>query len=308
MGEHTSARAVLMVRPRLFWANEETAGSNAFQRGATEPREALLERARDEFDAFAAALRGAGIRVIALEQGERVESPDALFPNNWVSFHADGTVVLYPMFAPSRRTERDGGVLDALTADHGVAILRTIDLTGHEAEGRFLEGTGSLVLDHPAKLAFASRSVRTDEGLVREWCKAMGFDPVVFDAVDRNGDAVYHTNVVMSVGERVAVVCEEAIAVADRERVLGALRREGRALVTITMSQLESFAGNMLELAGADGPVMAMSASALVSLMTGQRRAIEERCRIVSADLATIEHCGGGSSRCMLAEVFADAD
>lgn len=307
MSETMGARAVLMIRPRLFWANEETAGSNSFQSSAQEPRDELLRCAREEFDALADGLRRAGVRVIALDQGERVTSPDAVFPNNWISFHDDGTVVLYPMFAPSRRTERAGGVVEALRRDHGLTVARVIDLTTHERESRFLEGTGSLVLDHRSRRAYASRSVRTDEHLALGWCDAMGFEPVVFDAVDAAGARVYHTNVVMAVGAEVAVVCEEAIAAADRARVMAALREEPREVVVISMAQMASFAGNMLELRGADGPVIAMSAAALACLKPDQRESIGARCRIVSADLTTIERCGGGSARCMLAEVFGAA-
>src|SRR5882672_7118183 len=213
--------AVLMVRPRCFGFNAQTANSNRFQQpGATAD---VAAQALAEFDAFAAALSGEGVSVCVAADSREQDLPDALFPNNWVSFHADGTVVLYPMHAENRRAERRPEIIEAVVRETGFQVRRTLDLTRHENEGRFLEGTGSLVLDHRARIAYACRSPRTDETVAYEWAREMGFELEMFTATDETGTPIYHTNVLMYVGTRLAVVAVDAIAPADRARVSGRL-------------------------------------------------------------------------------------
>ncbi len=247
-------------------------------------------------------------RVIGADTAQPVK-PDAVFPNNWVSFHADGTVVLYPMLAPNRRLERRAELIEQVCESCGFQVRRQLDLTAHEQGGRFLEGTGSLVLDHVARVAYACRSPRTDESLVREWAQAMDFAAVVFDAVDARGQPYYHTNVMLWIGSRSAMVCSESIAPGDRERVLAKLREGERELIEIDRAAVQAFAGNMLELATwdealGDASVLVMSATARAAL-TGP---LIDRLRgcvdtILAVPVPTIERVGGGSVRCMLTEV-----
>src|ERR1700722_5878826 len=217
------APGVLMVRPARFGYNAQTAASNRFQRA--EPRSVdIAARARAEFETLAQAIQAAGVAVCVVDDSVEPAKPDAVFPNNWVSFHGDGTVVLYPMQAPNRREERRMEILQAVEARLHFRRSRLVDLRAHEEEGRFLEGTGSLVLDHVHRIAYACRSPRTDESLVRAWSQQLGFQPLLFDASDADGTAIYHTNVLLSIGTAWAVVCTAAIADGDRERVLQSLR------------------------------------------------------------------------------------
>jgi hypothetical protein len=229
-----------------------------------------------------------------------------VFPNNWVSLHHDGTVVLYPMLAPSRRLERRLELLVALEQRGDFAVSRLLDLSHHELSGRFLEGTGSVVFDHESRIAYACLSPRTNADVLAELCDELGYEPFAFDAVDREGVAVYHTNVLLSIGRRSAIVCAEAVPVAQRVPLLERLRASGREVVAIDRTQMAAFAGNALELAAADGTaVLAMSDRALRSL---DSRSLETlQCcveRMVAVPVPTIEDLGGGSVRCMLAEVF----
>ena len=302
------ADAVLMIRPACFGYNPQTAASNAFQR-AERPAGAA-ESARAEFDALVAALTGEGVQVCVLEDRPDPPKPDAVFPNNWVSFHADGTVVLYPMQAPSRRAERRHDALQAVSEQLGWRVRRVLDLTEHERQGRFLEGTGSLVLDRRARVAYACRSARTDAVVLEEWAQALGYETVLFDAADRSGVPFYHTNVLMSLGERYALIGTEAIAAADRTRVLERLRAGGRELIDIGYGELEHFAGNVLELATHDEAlgechVLVMSRTARDALAPDTfARLAACTDDVLVAPLPTIERLGGGSARCMLAEVF----
>jgi hypothetical protein len=236
--------------------------------------------------------------------------PDAVFPNNWVSFHADGTVVLYPMCNPSRRAERREAVIEQFKRELGFIEQRRIDLSGEEQHGRFLEGTGSLVLDHRARVAFACRSPRTDEALVREWARQMDYEPVIFDATTTDGTPVYHTNVLLWIGEHIAGVGLEWIAPEQRKAVAARLRAptgagEARALLQLDDAALHQFAGNMLEIPVARyRSVLAMSAAAAAGLNeTQHQRLLDAGCEVVTADIPTIEQLGGGSLRCMLVEV-----
>ena len=254
--------------------------------------------------------RGAGVQVCIAQDSAEPAKPDAVFPNNWVSWHHDGSVVLYPMLAPNRRAERRAGILASAARRSGFRRRRLIDLSAHEHEGRFLEGTGSLVLDHLQRVAYACRSARTDESLVRAWGELMGYEPLVFDAGDEDGRAIYHTNVMLALGTRWALVCGPAIAAADRARVLARLRASGRELIQIGMQAMRSFAGNLLELAGRDArgrarSVLALSTRARAALLTepGAWRALNGLVdEVVAVEVPTIESIGGGGVRCMLAE------
>ena len=302
--ESQSANAVLMVRPTAFTSNPETLASNAFQSAAAATDE-IASRARVEFDSVVNALTAAGVDVHAFDGRSERDCPDEVFPNNWVSFHADGTVVLYPMLAPSRRRERRTELIESLERDHGYTITRTIDLTAHEDREQFLEGTGSLVLDHIHRVAYACRSPRTHERVLHDFAERLEFTPVAFEALDEAHMPVYHTNIVMALGTRFAVVCPEAIPDPnDRGAVTRQLEISGRESVEIEIEQMHDFAANLLELDGSHGPVIALSACALATLEDSQIRRLERHGTLVSVAIPTIETFGGGSLRCMLAEVF----
>lgn len=318
--EPQTASAVLMIRPRHFDRNAETAASNRFQateqnggaRGehavaADAQRAEIAHAARCDFDRLAAALEHHGVLVHRLEGRDAPVCPDEVFPNNWLSTHADGTLVLYPMLAPSRRLERRGDIADTLRR-LGYAVRDVIDLTALETRDLFLEGTGSLVLDRTARLAFACASARTSAEAVRVFCERLGYEAMLFDAQDRDGYPIYHTNVMMSVGSEHAVICSESIRHAgDRSRVLGALGASGKRIIEIGYPQLYAFAGNLLELSGARGPVIALSRAALESLEPAQRAALAEHGTLAAVPIDTIETFGGGSVRCMLAEIHLPA-
>jgi len=304
--ELQSAADVLMIRPVRFGANPETLASNSFQsQQPTLAGSAAQRAAAAEFDGLVAALREAGVTVHVIDDTPEPHTPDALFPNNWVSFHADGSVVLYPMLAPNRRAERRNDVLEALSAAHGFRIRRVLDLTAHEARDKFLEGTGSLVLDRVHRIAYACVSPRTDLDVLGDFAQQLDYDVVAFEAVDAAGAAIYHTNVLMCIGTQFAAVCSACIREDERAAVIDALRTTGHAIVDLSMEQLASFAGNMLELRPARaGVVVAMSTRARDSLSPQQRSLIEQHAGpIVAAPIPTIETLGGGSVRCMLAEV-----
>jgi len=309
-GESQLASSVLMIRPVRFHSNPLTAASNRFQgKTAASPAEQQA-RAAAEFDGLARALADAGVRVVQFDDTPEPHTPDSVFPNNWISMHADGTVVLYPMEAENRRTERRRDIVDALASEHGFDVRQVVDLSGHERHGHYLEGTGSLVLDRTNRVAYACLSSRTHLDVLGDWAQRMGYDVVAFDAVDRGGVPIYHTNVLMAVGEKVAVICADAIPRADqREAVLERLRQTGHEVVSISFGQMEAFAGNMLELRSAGGDrVLAMSDQARRSLTPEQLRIIERHDRIVSAPIDNIESSAGGSVRCMLAEIHLPAD
>lgn len=296
----------MMIRPAAFDYNSQTAASNRMQTAGVAIADAA-QRAIGEFDTAVSALRAAGVRVCVVDDEPVPPKPDAVFPNNWVSWHADGTVVLYPMQAPNRRLERRRDILDRVAEACGYRIARLVDLSAFEQQGRYLEGTGSLVLDHFHRVAFACRSARTDEMLVRHWADQLGYQPVVFDATDAAGAAFYHTNVMLSIGRRVAVVAADCIAASDRERVLAALASGAREIIAIDGAAVAGFAGNMLELLGAGGQYLyALSAQAEWSLPQAARaRLVAGTDQLLPLAIPTIECLGGGSVRCMLAEVFS---
>ncbi|HVY80668.1 MAG TPA: arginine deiminase-related protein [Steroidobacteraceae bacterium] len=304
------ASVVLMVRPAAFDYNPQTAATNSLQKRTPESPASSNERACAEFEQLVRALESEGVQVCVVDDTAEPPKPDAIFPNNWVSFHADGTVVLYPMHAENRRRERRSDVLDQVAERTGFQITRILDLTEHEQHGRYLEGTGSLVLDHVNRVAYASISPRTHPDVVNEWSRELGYEPVTFTSLDRAGKPIYHTNVMLCIGERAVVVGTEAIVPAERARVLERLRGSGREVVEIGLSEVERFAGNMLELASwdealGDCRVLVMSASARRALPP-EAFARLSACTdaVLAAPIPTIETLGGGSVRCMLAEVF----
>jgi hypothetical protein len=268
------------------------------------PEEQQLAAA-DEFERLAQALRNAGINVITVDDTQEPHTPDAIFPNNWVSFHADGSVVLYPMEAPNRRTERRLDVIHHLADNHGFKVSDIIDLSHHEGIGQYLEGTGSLVLDRSNRIAYACLSSRTHLASLDDFAQRMGYEALAFDAVDRNGAAIYHTNVLMNVGENLAVICTEAISRKDqRDTVVHRLKDSGHEIIDISFDQMDSFAGNMLELRSNSGEhVIAMSRRAHNVLTATQLDALSNYAHIVSTPIDSIEDSSGGSVRCMLAEI-----
>ncbi|MCI0517397.1 MAG: arginine deiminase-related protein [Woeseiaceae bacterium] len=303
------AGAVLMIRPVRFQSNPITAESNRFQGKTSATPEQQQAAAARQFEAIAAALTGQGIRVISFDDTPEPHTPDAIFPNNWVSFHADGTVVLYPMLAENRRTERRMDIVDSLADQHGFEVRRIIDLSDHENEGHYLEGTGSMVLDRSNRIAYACLSPRTHLDALGDFAQRMDYEVVAFDAVDRDGAPIYHTNVLMNVGESLAVICDAAIPdPVQRDAVMKSLAQSGHEVLSLTMQQLESFAGNMLELRTPSGKsLIAMSEQARKSLSGEQLRIIGKHAAIVSAPIDDIERSAGGSVRCMLAEIHLPA-
>jgi len=303
--ESQLASAVLMIRPARFESNPHTAESNKFQgKNLSSAAQQQVDAAK-EFDGLRATLEANGIQVISIDDTDEPHTPDSIFPNNWVSFHADGTVVLYPMEAPNRRTERRADIIEMLSGELGFQVREILDLSVHEDAGQYLEGTGSLVLDRVHRIAYACLSSRTHLDALGDFAQRMDYKVVAFDAVDRDGAAIYHTNVLMNVGEELAVICAEAIPREEqREAVLKRLRDSGHNVVTLSFDQMEAFAGNMLELRSKSGErIIAMSDQARRSLDQSQLARIEANARIVSAPIDNIESSAGGSVRCMLAEV-----
>ncbi|QNM83132.1 amidinotransferase [Sphingomonas sabuli] len=296
-----SAGTVLLVRPAAFGFNAEAARSNAFARQSA--RSDVQKAAAAEFDGLAAALDRAGVTVLVLDDTPDPVRPDAVFPNNWVSFHADGTMAVYPMATAPRRAERRTDDVMTLVRGAGFAVERLVDLSDAEAAGHFLEGTGSLILDRPTRRAFANRSERTDAATVERFDAALGYRTHLFDAFDPDGRAIYHTNVLLSLGTGFAVLCREAVAEADRAKLVEAIEAGGRTIVEMSFAQLQQFGCNLIELRGKGGPVIALSQTALASLRPDQVRQLETYGELVPAAIPTIEAVGGGSVRCMIAEV-----
>jgi hypothetical protein len=303
--ESQLASTVLMIRPIRFESNPMTAESNLFQGRSTATVDEQQRAAAREFEGLVDSLRAAGINVVAIDDTSEPHTPDSVFPNNWVSFHADGRVVLYPMEAPNRRTERRADIIDSLSAEHGFHVTEILDLSKHEAAGHYLEGTGSMVLDRHNRVAYACLSSRTQLDPLGDFAQQMEYDVVSFDAVDRGGVPIYHTNVLMNVGEAMAVICDEAIVSEDqRTAVLARLRDTGHEVVSLSYDQLDAFAGNMLELRNNDGErVVAMSTQAWESLDSNQRETLQSNGKIVHSSIENTENSAGGSVRCMLAEV-----
>ncbi len=297
---------ILMVRPAHFTFNEETAASNAFQsRDGKMSADEMRQRAMSEFDAFVNRLRAAGVDVIVAEDSSSPAKPDAVFPNNWVSFHQEGTIVTYPMFAPVRRLERREAVIDAVVKE-GFVSGRRIHLEENEADNRFLEGTGSIIFDHPNRLAYACLSPRTDAALLEKLCREIGYEKVVFHAVDAKGQDIYHTNVMMALGETFVVICLDSVRdPAERRMLEEKFSATGKEIVDITLAQMNAFAGNMLQVSNRAGEtILVMSSQAYNALTTSQIKTLEKHTKLLHSPLETIETYGGGSARCMMAEVF----
>ncbi len=304
-----TTNTILMVRPTQFRSNEQTATNNYYQKdvegkSATE----LQQLAEQEFDDYVSKLRNKGVHVIVYNSKDGLDTPDSHFPNNWISFHENGNIGLYPMYAENRRLERREDVLEVIEKE-GFKIENVVDYTGAEEEGFFLEGTGSLILDRVNRKAYCALSARADEELFIEFCEDFEYTPVIFKAyqtVDGKRKEIYHTNVMMCVAETFAVVCLECIDdKKERKNVISNLKEDGKEVITITEAQVDNFAGNMLQVKGKDDKLyLIMSQAAYDSLNKGQINAIEKHCDIISSSLETIEACGGGSARCMMAEVF----
>ncbi len=303
--ERQSAGAVLMVRPAAFGCNPQTAPSNAFQaKPAALAGKDLQKAALHEFDGLAAALQRAGVAVLIAPDSEQPPKPDAVFPNNWVSFHHDGTVTLYPMLAPNRRWERRDEVLQQVVRLGGFRVTRTVDLTHRESEDKYLEGTGSVVLDRAHRIAYASSSPRTDLDVLGEFAQQLDYELMTFDAADAGGAAIYHTNVLLAIGSGFAVVCSASILNdAHRAAVLSKLRSTGHEIVEVSLAQMAQFAANVLELASPAGKLIALSTTAWDSLNRTQRGILESHAALLPVSIPTIEHVGGGGVRCMLAEI-----
>ncbi len=299
---------LLMVRPVAFRMNEQTAVNNYFQEGLQLENEKINKKAQEEFDAFVEKLRGVGVNVIVVDDDEKLDTPDSIFPNNWVTFHEDATAVLYPLFAVNRRRERRAEIFEKIE-EEGFRIDNVIDYTSAEEEELFLESTGSMILDRVNEKAYCALSPRASEELLIEFCEDLEFTPVIFNAFQDVGGKrmpIYHTNVMMCLAENFAVICLDSIDdPKERKNVIRHLKSDGKEIIEITEAQMHHYAGNMLQVAGKDGKkYLVMSESARKSLVPVQVAAIEKHCEILSSDLTTIETCGGGSARCMLAEVF----
>lgn len=299
---------ILMIRPVNFRMNEQTAVNNYFMEKMDLKDKSINEKAQEEFDAFVTVLRSRGVNVIVVEDTKEPDTPDSIFPNNWVSFHASGTVAVYPMFAENRRKERRDDIFDILE-QHGFKINEIIDYTAAEKEGVFLEGTGSILKDRVNQKAYCALSERAHEELFIEYCEDFDCFPVIFNAnqtVDGKRLQIYHTNVMMAMAENFAVICLDSIDDKnERKNVVEHLKNNNKEIIEITEEQMHHFAGNMLQVIGAnDQRLMVMSSQAYRSLSTAQIKNIEKYCEIVHSSLDTIETCGGGSARCMMAEVF----
>jgi hypothetical protein len=299
---------ILMIRPISFRMNEQTAVNNYFQEDLDLKNAEINAKAQKEFDDFVDKLKAVGIEVIVEQDDKLMDTPDSIFPNNWVSFHNNGDVAIYPMFAENRRKERRDEVFIRLEKE-GFIIEHIIDYTSAENMGVFLEGTGSMILDRVNRKAYCALSPRADEDLFIEFCEDFEYTPVIFRAnqtADGKRLPIYHTNVMMCIAENFAIICLDAIDdKKERKNVVGHLKRDGKEIISISEAQMQNFAGNMLQLQGADQQrYLIMSESAYKSLDKGQITKIEKHCPIIYSSLDTIETCGGGSARCMMAEVF----
>jgi len=298
-----------MIRPVAFRMNEQTAVNNYYQKVLDGLLPATVNaKAQAEFDAYVEKLRAVGINVIVIDDTIDPDTPDSIFPNNWISFHENGDIALYPMFAENRRLERREDIFDILE-EKGFQINDIMDYTSAEEDGIFLEGTGSIILDRENEIAYCALSPRADEELFIEFCEDFEYNPVIFEAFQTvNGERkhIYHTNVMMCIAETFAVICADCIDdKAERKMVLQKLKVSGKEIILITEEQVNNFAGNMLQVRGAnDERFLIMSDAAFNVLTQDQIAKIEKHCKILHASLDIIEACGGGSARCMMAEVF----
>jgi hypothetical protein len=304
-----TTNTILMIRPVAFRMNEQTAVNNYYQKVLDNLLPATVNaKAQAEFDAYVEKLRTAGVNVVVVDDTLDPDTPDSIFPNNWVSFHENGDVALYPMFAENRRLERREDILDILE-EKGFVINDIMDYTSAEDDNIYLEGTGSIILDRANEIAYCALSPRADEELFIEFCEDFEYTPIIFEAFQTvNGERkhIYHTNVMMCIAETFAVICADCIDdKAERKMVLNSLKESGKEVVLISEDQVNNFAGNMLQVRGAnDERFLVMSNAAYQSLTKDQIAKIEKHCKILHASLDIIEACGGGSARCMMAEVF----
>ena len=298
---------VLMIRPVRFRTNEETIVNNYFQKGINITQEEINRKAQQEFDMLVQKLKEVEVHVIQVEDIYEQDTPDSIFPNNWISFHNNGDVAIYPMFAENRRRERREDILD-IVEEAGFEIENVFDYTEAEDEGIFLEGTGAMVLDRIHRKAYCALSPRASEELFIEFCEDFEYTPVIFRAFQKtDGELkpIYHTNVMMALGRTFAIVCLDTIEdKKERKNVLNHLKEDKKEIITISREQVDYYAGNMLEVKGKEHSYLVMSQTAYESLTPQQIEAIERHTQILYSDLSTIEICGGGSARCMLAEVF----
>jgi hypothetical protein len=308
-----TTNSILMIRPVAFRMNEQTAVNNYYQKVLDNVLPSTVNaKAQEEFDTLVKRLQAVGVNVTVVDDTLNPDTPDSIFPNNWISFHENGDVVLYPMFAENRRPERREAILDILEED-GFVIHEIMDYTSAEEDGFYLEGTGSIVLDRENGKAYCALSPRADEELFIEFCEDFEFSPILFEAyqtVDGERKLIYHTNVMMCIGDTFAVICADCIDdKKERKMVLDSLRGDDKEIILITEAQVNNFAGNMLEVKGADDRrYLVMSNSAYQSLTKKQIAQIEEHLTIISSSLDTIEACGGGSARCMMAEIFLPSE
>ncbi|SDP96170.1 hypothetical protein SAMN05428975_4169 [Mucilaginibacter sp. OK268] len=302
MTNNQSTNNILMIRPVNFGFNEQTAGSNAFQNRDAD-QQIVQDKALTEFDGFVKTLKENGVDVIVVDDTPQPHTPDSIFPNNWVSFHADGQIFLYPMQAENRRLERREDIISNLE-DH-FKVNHIIDLSRFEAENKFLEGTGSMVLDRKNKIAYACLSPRTNKEILDLFCEQAGYQAISFDAVDEHGKAIYHTNVLMCIGSGFAVICADSIPNPhEKVEIQESLKSTHKEVVTITFDQMSQFAGNMLEVKNKTGEnLIVMSKNAYDALREEQKNTLKKYGKLIYADINTIETNGGGSARCMMAEV-----
>ncbi len=292
-----------MIRPARFGFNAETAENNFFQSQPNEP-ETIHEKALTEFDEMVKKIRSEGVQVLVVDDSSDLATPDSVFPNNWFSTHADGTLVLYPLYAPNRRLERKPTVLSAIMERYTVS--HQVDLSTYENSDRFLEGTGSMVLDRQHRIAYAAVSPRTHPDLLKIFCEKLQYTPIAFEAVDSKGRPLYHTNVVMTVADRYVVICLDSIPDRqERDSVIQTIERSGKTIITIDPEQLNQFAGNLLQVENNKGENFLIgSARAFGSLRNDQRDLLASFNTLLEVSIPTIESVGGGSARCMLAEIF----
>ena len=299
-----STNSVFLIRPVSFNYNAETALSNSFQNKTELSPSEVVQKAIEEFDALSEKLKSRGVDVNVFEDTAEPIKPDAIFPNNWISLHDNGVIVLYPMLAPNRRLERRTDIIESLKKKF--SVTNVIDLSEYENENRFLEGTGSVVFDHQNKIAYACLSPRTDQGVLIDLCKRLNYKPAYFYSHDREGKEIYHTNVMMCVGDRFVVICLESISdLEERKSIIESLKKTNHEIIDISFNQMNHFAGNMLMLKTKDNnSILAMSKSAFDGLTNDQRKQLEKHSELFPLSIPTIETIGGGSARCMIAEIF----
>ena len=300
-----STNSVFMIRPAGFMFNRETAVSNSFQKETQENFEAIQRKVLIEFDAAVEKIRTAGVKVYVFDDTLEPQKPDAIFPNNWITLHSDGRVILYPMHAINRRYERRADLVEKLKLDF--SIKEIIDLSYCESSNRFLEGTGSVIFDHQNRIAYACLSPRTDKNLFIQVCQLLNYKPIYFSSYDQGGKLIYHTNVMMCIGSRFAIICLESI-IDKNERLLvqSALENSQHNVIDITLNQVNNFAGNMLQVLNDKGiELLILSQSAFNCLHPSQINQLEKYVQLVVINIPTIEKLGGGSTRCMIAEIFS---